>query len=239
MFSNMNGFGGGADAFGGIGGNASGSRRPGGIHGGMPGGFSGFEDGMGRGGPSGHKPEDIIRPLKLSLEELYTGTAKHLKVARRLRSGGTQDKVLDITVQPGWKSGTKVRFPGAGNEMADPSTPSADLVFVVEEKPHPKFSREGNDLIWKANLSLAAALTGRKDPSKKLFATSLDGRQVEISVPSGIIKPGTETRVKGEGMPIRQDGASTKKGDLIVRWDVTFPTSLTTEQKEELRRILG
>jgi len=39
-------------------------------------------------------------------------------------------------------------------------------------------------------------------------------------------------------MPIRKDGLVKKKGDLIVKWDVIFPTALSTSQKDALRRAL-
>ena len=34
----------------------------------------------------------------------------------------------------------------------------ADIIFVLEEKPHPRFKREGNDLHFTANISLKEAL---------------------------------------------------------------------------------
>jgi len=52
-------------------------------------------------------------------EDLYNGASKHVKLGRRLLSGGTEDKGLEIQVMPGWKSGTKVRFARAGNELPD------------------------------------------------------------------------------------------------------------------------
>ena len=84
--------------------------------------------------PSQTKPAEITKPLKLSLADLYTGTRKHLKIGRKLLNGRTEDKVLEIDVLPGWKAGTKVRFPKAGNEVPG-SAEAQDLVFVVEEKP--------------------------------------------------------------------------------------------------------
>ncbi|KAF8910591.1 hypothetical protein CPB84DRAFT_1764086 [Gymnopilus junonius] len=84
--------------------------------------------------PSPEKKErsEIVKPLKVTLEDLYSGTTKHLKVGRRLLDGTTEDKVLEVKIHPGWKSGTKIRFPHAGNEL--PTGESQDLVFVVEEK---------------------------------------------------------------------------------------------------------
>jgi DnaJ homolog subfamily B member 4 len=177
---------------------------------------------------------EITRPLKLSLEDIYGGTTKHLKVSRRRLDGSTEEKVLEIAVQPGWKEGTKVRFPRAGNENPDGSSP--DLVFVVEDKQHVRFSRSGNDLIARVEIPLVEALTNESGSKKQL--EHLDGRKLQVQVPPGVVKPGQETKIAGEGMPTRGKGA-TGKGDLLVRWDVKFPDRLTPAQKEGVRRVLG
>ena len=66
----------------------------------------------------------------------------------------------------------------------------------------------------------------------------LDGRKAQVSLPGGVVKPGQETRLPGEGMPIRKGGANSK-GDLLVKWEVVFPERLTTAQKEGLKKVLG
>ncbi|TFY61523.1 hypothetical protein EVJ58_g4460 [Rhodofomes roseus] len=179
-------------------------------------------------------PSEITRSVKVSLEDLYTGTTKHLKVGRKLLGGDTEEKVLEIQVQPGWKSGTKVRFPRAGNEQ--PSGEAQDLVFVVEEKPHDRFVREGNDLICHLPLPLVDALAGE---GGRRTVEHLDGRKLQVTIPSGVVKPGQKTVLSGEGMPIRKEGAVRRKGDLLVQWDVTFPDRLTPAQKEGIRKVLG
>ena len=135
---------------------------------------------------------------------------------------------------PGWKSGTKVRFPRAGNEQF--AGESQDLVFVVEEKPHPRFTRDGNDLIVTQRLPLVEALTG--EGGKKTIE-HLDGRKLQVSVPSGVVKPGRQTALSGEGMPVRKEGQVHRKGDLIVKWEIVFPDRLTQSQKEGIKKVLG
>ena len=204
--------------------------------GGMPGGMpNGSTRGRRPASPAPSAgPSEITRPLKVSLEDLYNGATKRLKVGRKLLNGSTEDKVLEIQVYPGWKSGTKIRFPKAGNEQ--PHGEAQDLVFVVEEKPHDRFKREGNDLIANVQIPLVDALTG--GGTKKVIE-HLDGRKLQIPVPSGIVKPGQTTTISGEGMPIRKEGSAKKKGDMLVKWDVVFPTSLTPAQKEGIRKVLG
>lgn len=213
------------------------------------GGFSSF-GGMPGGMPNGRRPSrqqtgprpstptsssgssEITRPLKVSLEELYGGTTKHMKVGRRRLDGTTEDKVLEIQVQPGWKSGTKIRFPRAGNE--GPNGEAQDLVFVVEDKPHSRFERDGNDLIARVPVPLVEALAG--DGGRRVVE-HLDGRKLQVPLPAGVVKPGQETKIGGEGMPIRK--GTQGKGDLRVRWEVTFPDRLTPAQKEGVRKVLG
>lgn len=200
----------------------------------MPGGMPGRQSPRRQPSTPAPGPSEITRPLKLSLEDLYSGATKHLKVSRRLLNGTTEDKVLEIQVLPGWKSGTKIRFPRAGNEQ--PNGEAQDLVFVAEEKPHSVFTREGDVLICHIKIPLVEALTG-VDGRKTIEA--LDGRKIPVPLPPGIVKPNQETRIPNEGMPIRKQGSTTKKGDLIVRWDVVFPDRLTPAQKEGLKKILG
>ncbi|KAF8808672.1 DnaJ-domain-containing protein [Phlegmacium glaucopus] len=189
--------------------------------------------------PKHDKPSEITRALKVSLEELYSGAMKHLKVGRRLLDGTTEDKVLEIQIHPGWKSGTKIRFPQSGNEQ--PNGKTQDLVFVVEEKPHEIFKREGNDLICNIKLSLGESLAGPPAGVTKLTKTLnlLDGRKLQVPVPLGIVKPGQETTINGEGMPIRKEGSVRNKGDLVIKWEVVFPDHLTPAQKEGIRKVLG
>lgn len=68
------------------------------------------------------------------------------------------EKVFVINIKSGWKSGAKVTFPNEGNE--GPGLLPADVVVIIEEKPHKNFSREGNNLIYTATVSLEKALTG-------------------------------------------------------------------------------
>ena len=209
----------------------------GGMPGGMPRGsqFSKSRRGSFNSTPeTPREPHEITRPLKVSLEELYEGVTKRLKVSRKLSNGQGEEKVLEIKVLPGWKSGTKIRFPRAGNENAAGET--QDLVFVVEEKPHPRIARDGSDLIVNERIPLVAALVNSGGTRQ---VEHLDGRKLTVSLPSNVIKPGSESRIPGEGMPLRKGGTVQNKGDFIVRWEVDFPDRLTSSQKEGIRKILG
>ncbi|OAD79647.1 hypothetical protein PHYBLDRAFT_130062 [Phycomyces blakesleeanus NRRL 1555(-)] len=205
--------------------------------GGAPGGFS---FGSGGGGQrfkqrqSSAKPPAIKRILPISLEDLYKGTTKRLKVTRKLRDGAsgkyvTAEKILTVNVKPGWKAGTKIRFPNEGDEL--PNGQQQDIEFVVEEKPHPIYTREGDSLRMTIQLTLAEALAGFSKHIK-----TLDGRTLGVNNSNSVVHPGQESRVRGEGMPNSKTGA---KGDLIIKYDVKFPARLTDEQKEGIKKLLA
>ncbi|KAI3452798.1 hypothetical protein Pfo_009461 [Paulownia fortunei] len=202
--------------------------------------FGGLDVGKGKstgggGGGGGMLKKAAVMESKLpcSLEELYKGSRRKMKISRIVLdvSGKpiTVEEVLAIHIKPGWKKGTKITFPEKGNH--EPGAAPGDLIFVVDEKPHPTFKRDGNDLIINQKISLLDALTG-----KTLNITTLDGRDLAVPV-SDIVKPGHEIVIENEGMPISKEPG--KNGDLRIKFDVKFPSRLTAEQKSDLRRVLG
>ncbi|XP_026706090.1 dnaJ homolog subfamily B member 13 isoform X1 [Athene cunicularia] len=100
----------------------------------------------------------IVRDLYLSLEDLFYGCTRKIKISRRVMNEDGQtstirDKILVIDVQPGWKQGTRITFEKEGDQ--GPNVIPADITFVVQEKVHPRFKRTNNDLIYVATILLA------------------------------------------------------------------------------------
>ena len=139
------------------------------------------------------------------------------------------EEILTIDIKPGWKKGTKITFPEKGNEQ--PHVIPADLVFIVDEKPHGVFTRDGNDLIVTVKISLVEALTGYT-----VHLTTLDGRSLTIPINS-VVNPSYEEVVPREGMPMQKD--PTKKGNLRIKFNIKFPSRLTSEQKAGIKKLLG
>jgi len=171
--------------------------------------------------------------LYVSLEELALGATKKVKVVRQVvtddRKGvRPEETIFTVEVRPGWKEGTKLTFPAAGDEGLDAQP--GDVVFTIREKPHPHFVRRKNDLVYTATISLLQALVGTI-----LSITTLDGRVLSIPV-TEIVSPGTVKIVPGEGMPFAKNPEV--KGNLLIEFIVNYPTSLTLKQKEQLETIL-
>ena len=170
--------------------------------------------------------------LNLSLEELYRGCVKKLKIKRTTRSNTLNrepEKVLEIQVQPGWKAGTKVTFANEGDEVGNTGQ-FQDVIFIIKEKKHPVFARDGSNLIFKSAIPLKDALCGFN-----VEIPALDGRVIKQRI-DGVVPPGSSRVVANEGMPISKHPG--KKGDLIVTFDVLFPSRLSEQQKDKLRQVL-
>jgi len=201
----------------------------------LGGGFGGT--GFGGGGSFGasdgfHQPRmrkaaDQEVPLALTLEELYHGCIKKRKIST---PGGGNIKMLDIPVKPGYKAGMKIRVNGYAGGHAGQQP--GDLIFVVQEKEHPRFQREGNHLIVRKQIPLVDALAG-----SVLTVELISGRQIRVSVPE-ILSPGKEKVIHDGGMPIFRS-SSGAKGDLIIRFDIVFPTYLSQEKRHKLRELLS
>jgi DnaJ family protein B protein 4 len=108
--------------------------------GGMPGGGGGAKGGRFRGGRRAPEPEVTIveKPLAVSLEELYNGTTKKLKIKRKTydQSTGkqsTQDRILEVPIKKGLKAGSKIKFSDVGDQVEGGTQ---DLHFIVSEVSH-------------------------------------------------------------------------------------------------------
>ena len=125
-------------------------------------GFPGFDNMAGinmMGGPQTQqkrKDPPVTHDLYVSLEDVLRGAQKKMKITRKTMSSHQQPrsepKVLTVDVKPGWKAGTKVTFPKEGDQI--PGHIPADIIFVIKDKPHPVFTRDGSNLTYKAKISL-------------------------------------------------------------------------------------
>ncbi|GAA6036543.1 hypothetical protein JCM8097_003560 [Rhodosporidiobolus ruineniae] len=235
--------GGGGNPFASMGGMGGGMGGGGGFPGGFGMDIDSDEDAYGGGGaPKPAPPPEVVKPLPVSLEDLYKGCTKKLRINKTKLNGQQETKTLEIAVKPGWKAGTKVRFAGAGNETRGGAQ---DMVFVIGEKEHPTFQRDGDDLVYTLKVPLVDALAGPAGgggASKTI--THLDGRTVSFNVPyprggGNPLKPGQVIKVAGEGMPISRKNSPKPKGDLLVKIDVVFPDRISSAQAEGIRKVLG
>ncbi|SOV20339.1 knob associated heat shock protein 40 [Plasmodium gaboni] len=179
------------------------------------------------------KVEEYFVPLYVTLEELYSGCKKKLKVTRKRCQGVTtydDEFLVTVDIKNGWYDGTTITYKGEGDQTSPMSNPG-DLVFTLKTVDHDRFVRSYNDLIYTCPITLEQALTGHKFTIK-----TLDDRDIDIQVDE-IVTPLTTKIIPNEGMPYMENPQM--KGNLIVEFDIIFPNDLNDEQKSLIKQALG
>ncbi|KAL7667493.1 hypothetical protein ACOME3_001942 [Neoechinorhynchus agilis] len=180
--------------------------------------------------------EPLYHELKLSLKELLKGGTKRIVAQRKVydrssRSFMIEPKIFIINIKPGWCAGTKIRFVGEGDLISSYGDP-LDMVFVVVEEPDPAFSRIGDDLVHSVRLSLLQALC-----LNEVVVSTIDSKKRRIPISEDeIISPNTVKILKGDGMP--RSTAPNSRGDLIVKFQIDFPTSLSKDVKLRIESVI-
>ncbi|KAG3257353.1 DnaJ heat shock protein family (Hsp40) member A2 [Ictidomys tridecemlineatus] len=225
------------------------------------GGLFGFMGNQSRSRNGRRRGEDMMHPLKVSLEDLYNGKTTKLQLSKNvlcsacsgfecpLFSGEVinekdrckkcegkkvikEVKILEVHVDKGMKHGQRITFTGEADQA--PGVEPGDIVLLLQEKEHEVFQRDGNDLHMTYKIGLVEALCGFQFTFKHL-----DGRQIVVKYPPGkVIEPGCVRVVRGEGMP--QYRNPFEKGDLYIKFDVQFPENnwINPDKLSELEDLL-
>ncbi|GAB4862089.1 hypothetical protein Ancab_037342 [Ancistrocladus abbreviatus] len=189
---------------------------------------------------SSRKPPVVEKLLPCSLEDLCNGCVKEMVVNRDFLNTCTgqiiqKEVVLRVEVRPGSNRQTQIKFKGECNEKTG-EYPS-DVVFTVNEKPHPCFRRKddnSDDLEMEVVVPLADALTGHLLTIPLL--RKVDHKMMSLEIDE-IIHPGFQKIIVGQGMPSAKHPNS--RGNLIIKFLVDFPKDLTLEQRSEISSILN
>jgi len=141
------------------------------------------------------------------------------------------NKILEVHIDKGMQEGQKITFSGEGDQ--EPEMEAGDVIIMLKEKDHPVYTRQGNDLIMKMDISVSEALTG----FKRVIST-LDKREILItSKPGEVIEHGMVKSVLEEGMPRYRNPFS--KGRLIIQFVVTFPQAGWCTDESKLKQLEG
>lgn len=152
-----------------------------------------------------------------------------MKITRKSKTPDRPtEKILELPIKPGFKPGTRITFSGEGDEI-EPGV-AEDIVFVIREKTHDRFVREGDDLHYRIKLNIADALCGF---SRDIVMLDTEPRIKRLNQKTPVSNITTKV-IPGEGMPISKKPG--QKGDLVITYDVEFPKDeLTEDQKEKVR----
>jgi len=207
------------------------------------GGFNEFnEDGFGFNMHQGgfnqtrmHREKGPTMTLHLgcTLEELYSGNERKLKITRNITDSNgsrrTEEKMITVNILPGWKEGTKITFENCGDET--PGIAPGDLIVVIKQKDHPVFTRDDNNLVMKKRIGIIEAMTGFD-----MTVDTLDGRKRKLRV-SEVPNSDHSFVVSNWGMTIRKKGRTMGYGDLVIKFTIDIP-KLSPANREKIKDII-
>jgi molecular chaperone DnaJ len=133
---------------------------------------------------------------------------------------------LTIKIPAGVDAGTRIQLAGQG-EVGPGGGPPGDLYVELVVRPHPVFTRTGDDLHCTVPLPMTAAALGTT-----VELETLDGTE-SIEVGPGA-QHGQTLTVGARGIPKLR---GTGRGDLVVHLEVQTPTRLDDRQEELLREL--
>jgi DnaJ family protein A protein 2 len=139
-------------------------------------------------------------------------------------------KVLHVHVDRGVRTGHKIDFRGEGDQT--PGVQPGDVIFEIEQKPHARFQRKDDDLVYHADIDLVTALAGGT-----IYIEHLDDRWLSVEIiPGEVIANGELSSIchksitnnyigsikmiRGQGMPSYRHH---DHGNMYIQFDVKFP----------------
>jgi molecular chaperone DnaJ len=203
----------------------SGPRFTGGAGGqgaGFNGGGAGFEDvfanlfggggfGGGFGGPQ--RGGDLSTKTTLAFIDSIHGTSIKLNI---------NGKDLTVNIPAGVSDGQKIKLRGKGQPSPN-GGPAGDLIIDVHVKPHPVFSRDGNNIRVTVPVTFHEAVAGAT-----IQVPTLGGEPVKLKVSPGTPN-GRVLRVKGRGV----QGAKAV-GDLLATVEIAVPAHVSDKAMKAL-----
>jgi len=146
-----------------------------------------------------------------------------------LGAGMTQKEVeMELSIPAGVYDGWKQRLSGYGHDSYSANGTPGDLFIIIQEVEHVDFERNGDDLIYRLELSFPEMILGTM-----VEIPTLDGK-VKFEVPANT-SMGKVFRVRGRGFP-----SMTYKGhvgDLLVIAVAGVPENITIEEMEILEKL--
>lgn len=174
------------------------------------------------GGPKGfqnHPPGQPPRQqhtrmsLWITLPDIASGGKRTVAIG-----GGHGNMNIEIEIPLGINDGDNVQYGGIGPG-------NTDLIINFRIHPHPKWQRNGLNLIAEHPVDIWDCLVGGETIVKDVL-----NNQYTISVPP-LTQPGSLLRLKDKGLRNRQG----QTGDLLIRIQAKMPESISQELSELIK----
>jgi len=202
-----------------------GARFQAGGRGGQGGGFEdvfsnffgggGFPSGgFGGGGFAPQRGQDLTTSSSVDFIDSIHGTNVKLTVS---------GKPVTLKVPAGIQDGQKLKLKGKGQPSPNGGQ-AGDLVVSIKVRPHPVFTRDGDNVRVVVPVTFAEAVLGAV-----ISVPVLGGEPVKLKVAPGTPN-GRTLRVKGKGVQ-----HESHQGDLLASVDILVPNRISKKAEEALR----
>ncbi len=176
------------------------------------------------------KPAPIIKTQQITFTQSFTGYQLPINIERWITMNGVkklEKEKIYVDIPKGIDDGEMLILRERGNIIDGDR--KGDIKIFIKITNNTQFKRIGLDLLLTKNLTLKESLLGFN-----FNIQFLNGQELAINNNGGtIINPGFEKVIPGLGFE-RDD----KKGNLIIKFNVAFPNTLSLEQKNKLQDIL-
>jgi molecular chaperone DnaJ len=198
-----------------------GARFQAGGRGGQGGGFEdvfsnffGGGGGFGGGGFAPQRGQDLTTSSSVDFIDSIHGTNIKLTVS---------GKPVTLKVPAGIQDGQKLKLKGKGQPSPNGGQ-AGDLVVTIKVRPHPVFTRDGDNVRVVVPVTFAEAVLGAI-----ISVPVLGGEPVKLKVAPGTPN-GRTLRVKGKGVQ-----HESHQGDLLASVDILVPNRISKKAEEALR----
>jgi DnaJ-class molecular chaperone len=181
--------------------------------------------------PVFQKPTPIVINVNLNMEQVLTGVTMPLEIERWIVQDNAkifEKETLYIDIPKGVDNNELIILQNKGNIVNE--NQKGDVKVFIHVEPCQEFKRSGLDLIHERNISLKDALCGFSFELKYI-----NGKTYTINNNPGgqIIYPGYKKIIPNMGLP-----RDNHVGNMIIIFNVDFPTSLKEQQINILRETL-
>ncbi len=152
--------------------------------------------------------------------EVPTESCKECKGAGIIKG----EKDVRVALPAGIEDGEMIRVTGAGEAIQNGT--AGDLYVKIRVKPHPKFVKDGFDLVTTLPVKLSEALLGTTKEIETLE------EKLSIDIPIGT-QHGEEIKIKMKGVP----AGGGRRGNLRIKVDIAMPKKLSSRQREMIEQL--
>jgi|688.fasta_scaffold127003_3 DnaJ-class molecular chaperone len=174
--------------------------------------------------------EDIIINLALNYNEAYNGCNKPINVERKINVNnviGHEKETLYVQIPKGIDNNEIITLVNKGNSYVNNGVSHSNVKIIIQLISHELFERNGLDLIFIKSISLKEALLGFS-----FMLNHINNKSYNITCTEIIhfnyekIKP---------AMGFMRDNFV---GNLIIKFNIIFPVSLSVDTKKQLATLL-